>query len=340
MILQQAADSRKQPGAGRTDGHDGARVMVCGEALVDTVLAADGSGRLIPGGGPYNTARALSRLGVPTAFLARLSNDALGLRLMDALLADSVDVSMVSIGSEPTTLAIANLDPDGQADYSFYIDGTSSPHLTPVMLPECLGSGVMALHVGSLGLVLEPMASTLFDLIERESTLRLVMLDPNVRPGLVSNANEYRQRLESVMACSALVKASDADLEWIYPGVDIKRAIDRIAGLGPRVVIATLGPNGALGVTQGTHVKVDAAPVEIVDTIGAGDAYGAALLAWLHNHNALTRELAISPNDLETALMFASRVAGLTCTRVGADSPRREELLGAESALTTSTRNG
>ncbi len=300
--------------------------MVCGEALIDLVAEADGRLRPAPGGGPFNTARALARLGVPTAFLGRLSTDAFGRQLAALLEGDGVDMSLAGHGDEPTTVAVARLDAGRAARYDFYHRGTSAPNLTPAMVPAKLGHDVEALHVGSLGLVLEPMASTLFELIRRERAGRAVMLDPNVRPALVSNAGVYRSRLESAMANGAIVKASVEDVGWIYPGVEIELAAARMLASGARLVVITLGAAGAAGFSRRGGVRVPAPAVEVADTIGAGDAFGAALLAWLHERELLAKDLRLDGPELETALEFACRVASFTCSRGGADPPRRNEL--------------
>jgi fructokinase len=187
-------------------------IVVCGEALVDLVEGADGLLKPVPGGGPFNTARTLARLGAPVAFLGRLSTDAFGQWLAATLDEDGVDLSLVSRGDEPTTLAVARLGAGHDARYDFYHLGTSAPSLAPAMLPERLGSDVDALHVGSLGLVLEPMASTLFDLMRRETDRLPIMLDPNVRPAVASSADAYRSRLKSALRLSAIVKASREDV--------------------------------------------------------------------------------------------------------------------------------
>jgi len=301
-------------------------IVVCGEALIDIVPGADGTSRLAPGGGPFNTARALARLGVPTSFLGRLSEDAFGGQLADLLVADGADLALASVGPEPTTLAVADLDSDGLAAYRFVIDGTSAPNLTHEMLPTSLGPEVSALHVGTLGLALEPMASTLAALVERESGQRVVMVDPNIRPALVIDAREYRERLDSVIAQSTIVKASDADLAWLFPDLSLGAATDRLVGSGVPLVIATLGAQGAFGATGRMRVRVPAPTVDVVDTIGAGDAFGAAILAWLHDHGALTRDLSLDEDVLRAALDFACLVASLTCTRAGAEPPWRAEL--------------
>jgi fructokinase len=305
-------------------------IVVCGEALIDQIPPRTDS----PGGGPFNTARALARLGIPTQFLGRLSTDAFGQQLRELLAADGVDLGMTSFGPEPTTLAIAEVDPEGDAAYRFVIGGTSAPNLTPEMVPASFAHAVKALHVGTLGLVLEPIASTIAALVHREHTERLVMVDPNIRPSALSllaadgQGGGYRARLDQVIADSTIVKASDADVVWLFPDLDLRTAARALLVRGPRLVVVTLGADGAFGVTTTTDVQVPAPVVEVVDTIGAGDAFGAALLAWLHDHGALRRDLALSTEQLRSALEFACRVASLACTRAGAEPPSRAELAG------------
>ena len=301
-------------------------IVVCGEALIDIVADGEANLRASPGGGPFNTARAMARLGVPTSFLGRISTDRFGRLLADRLAADGVDLSLTSRGPEPTTLAVAEVDADGVAAFQFYVEATSAPNLTPAMLPAGLDSNVVAIHVGTLGLILEPMASTLFDMVSRESAHRFVMLDPNVRPALLADQDAYRERIKTLMAQSTIVKASDADIGWLFPEVVLEEGADDILALGARLVVVTLGSHGAFGVSRGARARVSAPIVEVVDTIGAGDAFGAALLAWLHDRGALKADLSLGAVELESALEFACVAASLTCTRAGAEPPRRDEL--------------
>lgn len=303
-------------------------IVVCGEALIDIVPTGDGVLRPTVGGGPFTTTRALARLGVPTSFLGRLSDDAFGQLLTRSLAEEGTDLGLASFGAEPTTLALAEVDPEGLATYRFYVDGTSAPNLTEAMLPRPLGAEVTALHLGTLGLVLEPLATTLLDLAGRESGHRLLMVDPNIRPGAVGDPDAYRSRLASLMAMSTIVKASDADLAWLFPGDDVDAATSRILAGGARVVVATLGARGAVGATARTRVRVAAPTVEVVDTIGAGDAFGAGLLTWLHENGGLRPDLDLDPDQLTAALELACEVASLTCTRPGADPPRRDQVRG------------
>jgi len=310
-------------------------IVVAGEALMDMVATRDGTQQPRPGGGPFNTARALARLGVPTAFLGRLSTDAFGRQLADALAGDGADLSLTSFGPEPTTLAIAEVDSRGYAAYRFVTAGTSAPNLTPAALPASLAADVNALHVGTLGLLLEPIAATLLQLVQRENGRRLVMVDPNIRPALLTDVPSYRDRLDAIMAHSTIVKGSEADLAWLLPQLEVEAAATQLLSHGPRLVIATLGAQGALGVSAALRVRVPAPIVNVVDTIGAGDAFGAALLAWLHEHGSLTTDISLDAVQLRSALEFACLAASLTCTRPGADPPWRLELGPLEATART-----
>jgi len=311
-------------------------IVVCGEALIDLVPTAMGQQRGTPGGGPFTTARALARLGVPAQFLGHLSRDAFGEQLRDLLVADGADLAMTSFGSEPTTLAIAEVNAEGHAAYRFVSDGTSAPNLTAEMVPASFGADVTALHVGTLGLVFEPIATTIAALVDREHTKRLIMVDPNIRPSAVEaqpsplagegRGGAYRTRLDRIIAKSTIVKSSDADVAWLFPELDRLAGARALLARGPSLVVVTLGPDGAIGVCGDAVVRVPAPLVPVVDTIGAGDAFGAALLAWLHDHGRLTRDLRLERDELRAALEFACLVASITCTRPGADPPWRTEL--------------
>jgi fructokinase len=300
-------------------------IVVCGEALIDLIRTTGGEPRASPGGGPFNTARALARLGVPTAFLGHLSKDGYGRGLSDLLRQDGVSVEMASFGPEPTTMAIADVDTVGVAGYRFVIDGTSAPNLTPDMVPVTFAPQVNGMHIGTLGVVLEPMADTVIQLATRERGRRLIMLDPNIRPGLIDDA-VYRRRLESLLASSTIVKASEPDLEWMHPGAGYRDAAGELLTKGVRLVAVTLGAEGAFGAHRRMRVRVDAPAVEVVDTVGAGDAFGAGLLAWLHDHGLIRPDLTLEEDELRAALDYACRVASLTCARAGANPPRKDEL--------------
>lgn len=301
-------------------------ILVCGEALVDAVKNPDGTERLMPGGGPFNTARALARLGVPASFLGHLSTDELGRNLAELLTADGVNLQLATYGQEPTTLAVARVNAVGQAEYEFFAEGTSAPNLTPSMIPDELSPEITALHVGTLGLMLEPIASTLTDLLQRERGQRLVLLDPNIRPAVVTVNHEYRDRLMRLMAQSTIVKASETDLECLAPGLGYEAAATGILNAGAQLVVVTLGSRGAFAITERLRLSVKAPPIDVVDTIGAGDVFSAGLLAWLHDHDRISVDLALEADELRSALDFGCLAASLTCARAGAQPRTRAEI--------------
>jgi len=299
-------------------------IAVCGEALMDVV---NGTQTALPGGGPFNTARALARLGVPSAFIGRLSSDPFGVELRQCLASEGVDLSMAVVGPEPTTVALAEVDEAGIASYRFKFKGTSAPNLTADMLPARLPVEVQALHVGSLGLLLEPMAATLSGLVRREAAGRAIVVDPNIRASTIDDPRAYRRRLESVIALSTIVKASESDVAWLAPTASVEDfAASVLRESSARLVAVTLGAAGAFGATVSARAHVAAPQVAVVDTIGAGDAFGAALLVWLCDRGLLDKDLSLGPGELENALAFACLVASATCARAGADTPRRTEL--------------
>ena len=299
--------------------------VVAGEALIDLVVA--GGDALVghTGGGPFNTARAIARLEQPVTFLGRLSTDSFGMRLREDLRADGVGLEGVVATDDPTTLALAELDSSGAARYRFYAQGTSAPGLTwadvPGFVPECA-----VFYVGALGLVFEPTAETLERLVAAVSGETLVALDPNCRPAAIPDVPAYRNRLDRMLARTDLLKASAEDLEWLLPGLDPVAAARELLGRGPRLAVVTCGGEGALAVTQDRALPVGAPRVRVVDTIGAGDAFGGGFLAAWLDRGLGRRDL----GDLDAvveATAFACRVAGLTCARAGASPPRLAELV-------------
>lgn len=241
------------------------------------------------------------------------------------LASEGASLDLASTGPEPTTIAIADVDSQGFAEYQFLVEGTSAPNLTMEMIPDEFSADVDALYVGTLGLVLEPMATTIAELVSRERGRRLVMLDPNIRVGLIPDP-DYRERLRSAISQSTIVKASEADLAWIYPRVDHETAAARILDEGVSMVVVTLGARGAYGAHRDARLHVYAPRVEVVDTIGAGDAFGAALLAWLHDHSAIRPDLCLETDEFKGALDYACLAGAITCTRAGADPPWKWEM--------------
>jgi fructokinase len=301
-------------------------VVVGGEALVDLVLAPDGALRAHLGGGPFNTARSLGRLEQPVLYLGRLSSDRFGERLRARLSEDGVGLDAVVDTDDLTTLALAEIDESGSASYRFYTERTSVPGLTAEAARAVVPDDVATLHVGSLGLMLEPIASALADAAERLAGRALVMVDPNIRPLLIDDRTSYRARLSGVLRHTDVVKASDADLEWLEPGAGPAEAARALLTGGARVALVTLGAGGALVVTDADEVAVPAPRVEVVDTIGAGDAFSGGFLAQWRMRGRDSGALS-DVGAVADAAEFACKVAALTCTRPGASPPRLDEVV-------------
>jgi fructokinase len=243
--------------------------------------------------------------------------------MAELLAADGVRDNAVVRTGDPTTLALAEVDSTGAATYRFYERGTSAPGLTEADALAALPAGTAFLHVGSLGLALEPMAAALEALATRLAGDALVMVDPNCRPAM--GGGEYRSRLERVLAVADVVKVSDDDLAFLAPGVPALQAARALLDRGPSVVLLTRGSEGAIAIAAGQEDAVPAPPVEVVDTIGAGDAFSGGWLAHWAEHGLGRGDLA-RPDAVRAATRFACLVAALTCARAGASPPRRAEL--------------
>ena len=303
-------------------------IVVGGEALVDLV-GENGVLTPVPGGGPFNTAVALGRLGIPVAYLGTLSNDEYGTLLGRLLIEAGVDMSLVRSSDAPTPLAIVHRHDGGENTYTFYLTGTSLADLPPDAVPA-LPDDVWAIHVGTLGLAVDPPAAAYEVLLDREAGRRPIVLDPNVRPAVFGDQAAYRARFEQFARLADVVKLSDVDAAWIYPELERRAVIERVLDLGTRLVAVTMGRRGAVAASREGEARVPAVPVTVVDTVGAGDSFGAALLAALVERDAL-EPAATRPLDdalLREALEYAVTAAAITCTRRGAVPPSRAEIDG------------
>jgi fructokinase len=298
-----------------------APILVAGEALYDLVADASGGVTGHPGGGPFNTARVIGRLRRPVAYLGRLSSDRLGATHEELLAADGVDLDCVTRTTDPTTLALASLDATGAASWSFYATGTAAAGLEPDDALAALPSQVVALHVGTLALALEPTATAMEAVVERLAGEALIVVDPNIRTDVIDDPAAYRARLERVLANSDLVKVSEEDLAWLDPGRSRLDAARALLDLGPRAVLLTRGSDGATAITRDAATPIDPVPTAVVDTIGAGDAFGGGFLAWWTSHG-LGRD-ALARHDLVVeGARFAAIVAARTVARAGASPPQ------------------
>ena len=305
---------------------DGAVIVTVGEALID-LIEEDGVLRPLPGGGPFNSAVALGRLEVPVAFLGRLSHDRFG-SLLEARLADSgVDGRYLLHGPAPTTLSVVQRTEDGGHEFEFYLEGTSYADLALSDVLE-LGPEVLALCAGTLALATDPPAGAIEALLQRESHRRLIVIDPNVRPAVFGDRDDYRRRFERWAGFAHVIKLSDADAQWLYPDVPAEAVLDRILARGVRLVVLTRGADGALAKTAVAQAEVASPSVAVVDTVGAGDAFIAGLLRWLWSNGRLDADAvgALVSDELEDALRLAAAVGALQCSRAGATPPTLAEL--------------
>jgi fructokinase len=294
-------------------------VVVVGEALIDIVERPDGSTVEHEGGSAANVAVALARLGRPVQLLTAYGDDARG-----AALARHLNQSAVGLVGDPHTLhrtatALATLAPDGGATYTFDIEWR---------LPEVPSLDPVAVHACSIGAVLEPGAADVRRLLESWRPAATVSYDVNARPAVTGTGPELVRAVEEVVALADLVKASDEDLEVLYPGEPIDQAVGHLLDLGPSAVVVTRGRHGAAWHGPGRRIAVPATETEVADTIGAGDTFGAAVIDALWELDALGGRLPdLEREQIETVLRHAARAAAVTVSRPGADPPYRHELL-------------
>jgi fructokinase len=282
--------------------------------------------RVLPGGGPANTAVALARLGTPARLLARLSDDVFGRLFRARLESSGVDLSQAVRAGEPSTLAVAELDAAGQAAYSFHAQGTADWQWTADELAATDLASTACLHSGSLALVREPGGRAVEEFLARASATATISLDPNVRPQLVA-PEVYRERLPRWCALADVLRVSEDDLELLLPGHPIDRACDVWHSAGARLVVVTLGGRGAIASLDGERVTVAAPPTAVVDTVGAGDSFTAGLLHHLGAKGLLGGRLTdLRIDDVTQACAFAARVAALTCSVSGPNPPWEREL--------------
>ena len=298
-------------------------ILCCGEALIDMLprQTEDGENAFAPyaGGAVFNTAIALGRLGAPAGYFGGLSTDLFGKLLEDTLTASKVDPSLAPRSDRPTTLAFVTLT-DGHAQYAFYDENTAGRSMTAADLPE-LDSAVTALFFGGISLVSEPAADAYAKLCTDDSQ-RPVMIDPNIRPGFITDEARYRARLDAMLTRADIVKISDEDMDWL--GITPQALLAK----GTAIVLVTRGAEGVDLITAQGETRVMATSVEVVDTVGAGDTFNAGFLAGLNSAGLLDRKtLRSTTNDaLIPAVTLGTRAAAITVSRAGANPPWEHEL--------------
>jgi fructokinase len=310
-------------------------ILVCGEALFDVFPIADTATGLTLdariGGSPFNVAMGLCRLGQTASFLGTVSTDAAGDRLMRAFADEGIDTACLCRSPARTTLSVVGLDARGIPSYAFYGEGGADRQLTPAALDR-IPTRLAAVQIGSYATVVEPIASTLEALVRRQQGRSLIAYDPNVRLNVEPDVARWRHRIETMLPLTTLLKVSDEDLERLYGPRPIDDFAAEAQTAGVALVVVTRGGDGAVGWVGGERLDVPPVRVPVVDTVGAGDTFQAALLARLAEVGSLSRAALTSAGAARRAadaLGFAARAAAITCSRRGADLPRRTELAPA-----------
>lgn len=309
-------------------------ILCCGEALIDmlpreTTLGEHGFAPY-SGGAVFNTAIALGRLGAPTGFFSGLSTDLFGRQLIETLSASKVDVARAARSDRPTTLAFVTLT-NGHASYAFYDENTAGRLLSEADLPQNL-DGLDALFFGGISLPVEPCGAAYEALaIHAAEAGKLVMIDPNIRPGFITDEPRYRARLSRMMAAADIVKLSDEDLIWLEGDGDISALAQGLIARGTKLVFITEGATGAHCFTATTSYFEPSRKVEVVDTVGAGDTFNAGVLAALHLAGAVSKAAVAQADEalIRSALTLGASAAAVTVSRAGANPPWAEELTEA-----------
>lgn len=302
-------------------------LVIVGEALIDLVEEGDDEPRLArPGGSPYNVAVGLARLGRHAAYVGRISHDPLGTVLRRHAERSGVDLSHAVDALEPSTVALVELH-DNHASYQFGVEGTADFRFTDAELAHA-GDNARLLHFGSLTSWTPPGDAALARMVDRVRRDTLISYDPNVRPQLQRDTDVARRHIEASLSMANLVKASEEDLAFVYPGAAVDEVAARWIGLGPDLVVVTRGGDGCSAFGTSGRLDRPVAPAQMVDTVGAGDAFMSGLLDGLVEHDLLDPAQlgAVDTDRLGAILDQAALVAAVTCSRAGANPPRRSEL--------------
>ena len=296
-------------------------IWVCGEALIDILPSGP-----VVGGGPANTAKALARLGHDVHFIDGISSDAFGQSARSELLNDGVNLDLALTSDKPTCTATVTLDAAGGASYEFLIDGTATFDFAASWLPDPYRYQPQVLHIGTLVTVIEPGASALYDWAMQVAELAPIVFDPNIRPSVQPDRDLYEAAVEKWAALSAVIKVSDDDLAWLFPGQAIEDVANRWINDGVFLVVVTQGANGLMGYTSEGRVEVPGVKVDVVDTVGAGDTVGAIVVEAMLTHGLVE----LRGELLRGVLARAAAAAAITCSRKGAQPPFKHELPSIE----------
>jgi fructokinase len=299
-------------------------IWVCGEVLIDLIPGADGVRVPHVGGGPANTAKALARLGLDAHFIDGISTDEYGVAARKELLDDEVKLDLALTSDKPTCLATVTLDANGGASYEFLIDGTATFDFSLDWLPDPSRYKPNVLHIGTLVTVIEPGADVLYDWAIRVAEFAPIVYDPNIRPSVMGDRDRYQASVEKWAAISSVIKVSDDDMAWLYPGVEYADVAKRWVSDGAALVVVTRGSQGLIGFTADGVVEVPGVKIEVADTVGAGDTVGAIIVEAMVEKGILN----LTGDVLKSTLNRAAVAAGITCSRKGAQPPYKHELKG------------
>jgi fructokinase len=292
-------------------------ILVAGEALMDVLAEPGGRLTALPGGASFNVARATAALGAECTFLGRLSDDGFGEQLRAVLDEAGVALGVSAPTPAPTPLAVATLDAAGSAQYRFYHDHSAASRLFPDAAASALVGQADVMVVGGIVLTVEPARATLLGLLESAPAQLTVLCDPNCRPGAIHDLPAYRQTVGAFLRRADLVKASVEDLALLAPDAAPIAGARRLIAAGPAAVLVTDGPAPVHVVTASEVRAVPVPAVDVVDTIGAGDAFVAGFVTWWTAHGT-PRTAAGDPATLETATRSAVEVAARACRVRGA----------------------
>jgi fructokinase len=292
-------------------------IWICGEVLIDILPTGP-----VVGGGPANTAKALARLGHDVHFIDGISSDSYGASARAELLNDGVNLDLALASDKPTCTATVTLDAAGGASYEFLIDGTATFDFASSWLPDPYRYQPQVLHIGTLVTVIEPGASALYDWAMQVAELAPIVFDPNIRPSVMPDRDLYEAAVEKWAALSAVIKVSDDDLAWLFPGQSIDDVANRWINDGVFLVVVTQGANGIMGYTSDGRVEVPGVKVDVVDTVGAGDTVGAIVVEAMLAHGLVE----LRGDLLRGVLTRAAAAAAITCSRKGAQPPYKHEL--------------
>ncbi len=296
-------------------------VWVAGEVLIDLITKGSET-KAIVGGGPANTAVALSRLGVETYFIDGMSTNDYGQRAKAELLAAGVNLDFAEFSDKPMCIADVTLDESGSATYEFLIDGTATYDFRREWLPNPSRNNPAVLYTGTLATIVEPGATVLFQWAKEVAKFAPIIYDPNVRTSVLNDRHRYQESVAKWASISKVIKVSSDDLDWLYPGESFENVSTRWLRMGVELAVLTRGSEGILAMTSIGEVSVPGVQVDVVDTVGAGDTVGAILVEAIAKKGIES----LVDDELKGVLSRAACAAAITCSRAGAQPPTFQEL--------------